>query len=67
MRKEEIVVTIDKGGKTEMDLNGFKDSSCLAETEAIKKALDAKVITSNKKPEAYQKETKQKYGAKIGK
>ncbi len=65
--REEITVTIDENGKTNMDLKGFKDSSCLAEAKALEEALKGESLTSTKKPEAYVKATGQKMGVKVGK
>ena len=65
--REEITVTIDDNGKTDIDLKGFKDSSCLAEAKALEDALKGETLTATKKPEAYVKSTGQRMGVKVGK
>jgi uncharacterized protein GlcG (DUF336 family) len=61
--KVEIEVTITPDGQVKLETHGLKGASCLAETEALEKAL-GKVVGRRKTSEFYQQATGAKASAK---
>ena len=55
---KEIIVTVDKEGKAEVEAMGFKGSGCKDATKAIEKALGL-LTKDTVKPEFYEKATVQ--------
>lgn len=55
MATEQIIeIVIDKNGQLTIEpKQGFKDGSCLKETEKLEKALGGEVVNRVKKPEAH--------------
>ena len=52
-----IEVTINEDGTVDIDVNGVQGKACEKYTDALRQALDATVLSDNKKPEYYQVET----------
>ena len=61
--KVEIVVTIAPDGSVHLETHGLKGQSCMAETEALEKAL-GKVARRERTSEFYQKATEVKTAVK---
>tara|TARA_B100000287_G_scaffold398116_1_gene415257 strand:- start:250 stop:441 length:192 start_codon:yes stop_codon:yes gene_type:complete len=51
-----IEVTINEDGTVDIDVNGVQGRACEKYTDALRQALDATVLSDNKKPEYYQAE-----------
>lgn len=67
MATEQVIeVVIDKDGTMTIEpIRGFKDGSCLKETEKLEKALGGEVTNRVKKPEAHiQPQSQQKLTVK---
>lgn len=54
---KQVVVTVDKNGKTKIEVNGAKGASCLRVVEDLTRALQAQVVDDQKKPDFFVEET----------
>lgn len=57
---QEIEITIDAEGLTEIDLKGFHGKGCSEITDRLVKALEGEVVTRNPKGEYYKQKPKTK-------
>lgn len=57
---QEIEITIDSGGSTEIDLKGFHGKGCSEITDALIKSLQGDVVTRSPKAEYYKPKPKTK-------
>ncbi len=56
---QEIVVTINKNGKVEIHMNGFKGDECITVTKELENALGGEVDVREFLAEYYEKENNQ--------
>ena len=54
---KKVVVNIDKKGKATIEVSGIAGGGCALVTEAITRALSAKVVDDKKTPEFYATDT----------
>lgn len=69
MAHEQVIeITIGSGGDVKIEpVKGFKDGSCMKETEELERALGGNITNRVKKAEAFVPPAVQKSTAKVGK